>query len=507
MCGILASFGSPVSDTQFALALNKEVHRGPDAPNCIKKFNDAFLGHHRLAITDLNPRSTQPFTLPFSSYWIVFNGQIFNYKELTKLYDLKTTTESDTEVALQLYIILGPKFLEVLNGDFAIVIFNSETREIFAARDRFGVKPLYFSSGGASQYVFSSEIPPLLDLIKDRSLDELAKRQFLTTRSFFDNHTPYKRVQSFPAGHYFLNGKFTKYWNLEGCDQDVDWTKLLENSVKLRKAGDVPVGTLLSGGIDSSLVTAILQPQNTWTVGLSTGNEFKEAEEFSNSIGADNARVSIHPNNFLATASSMIKSSGLPIAVPNEVLLGELFKIVSKKNKVVLSGEGADELFLGYDKIFRWASTQQKLNFSDFANFYSYSPKPDLEIIEWLLEPYLELKKPIRIVEKFFQERHLHTLLARLDRASMLSGVEARVPFVDHLLVNSLFGSSVEARISDFDSKIMLRQFSHKYISPEMANRKKIGFPVDLSQIFQNDQESKYGQWLEWSYGEFEEIA
>jgi asparagine synthase (glutamine-hydrolysing) len=388
-----------------------------------------------------------------------------------------------------------------------MVIYNSQSKEIFAARDRLGVKPLYFSTGDGSQLVFSSEIPPILELINDRSLDEIAKRQFLTTRSFFNNHTPYKKVQSFPAGHYFLNGQFLRYWELEESDGADDWTELLEQSVKLRRAGDVPIGTLLSGGIDSSLITSILRPQNTWTVGLSTDNEFEEAKDFSNLIGAQNTSISIQPENFLNSARLMIAHSKMPIAVPNEVLLGELFKIISQTNRVVLSGEGADELFLGYDRIFRWSLTQKEVNYTHFANFYSYSLNPDLEIIEWLLEPYLYLKSPIRILEKFFQERHLHTLLSRMDRASMLSGVEARVPFVDHLLVKSLFASSVKSRISDFDSKINLRNFATKYLPTEIAKRKKIGFPVDLSQIFVDDQKGKYTQWLEWSYGEFEKIA
>jgi asparagine synthase (glutamine-hydrolysing) len=507
MCGILASFGSMVSETQFAKALAKEEHRGPDAPNCIEKFDNAILGHHRLAITDLNPRSNQPLSLPSSSYRIVFNGQIYNYKELKILHKLETTTESDTEVALSLYIKFGPRFLEMLNGDFSMVIYNSESREIFAARDRFGVKPLYFSIENSIQIIFSSEIPPILELINDRSFDEIAKRQFLTTRSFFSNHTPYRKVKSFPAGHYFLNGQFFRYWELEESEPAENWADLLEESVRLRKAGDVSIGTLLSGGVDSSLITAILRPKNTWTVGLSSENEFERAQDFSKYLGAENECVSVQPENFLDAAKLMIQKSGMPIAVPNEVLLGQLFKVVARTNKVVLSGEGADELFLGYDRIFRWSLTQTKLNYTDFANLYSYSQNPDMEIIDWLLEPYIHLKSPVRILEKFFQERHLHTLLSRMDRASMLNGVEARVPFVDHLLVKSIFGGSVEDRISNLESKIKLRHFATKYLPTDMATRSKVGFPVDLSQIFLDGGNDKYGQWLEWSYGEFEKIG
>jgi asparagine synthase (glutamine-hydrolysing) len=486
MCGILLSSGIACSDTRFLTALNLMEHRGPDA-SAIARFNQTMLGHKRLKIIDLDNRSNQPFYSRDSRYILVFNGEIYNYKKLRSEHNLNCQTSSDTEVLLTLYQKYGADCLPMLDGMFSFAILDTLKKEIFAARDRLGVKPLYIYNSGEI-LLLASEIPPILKLIDKVEFDDIGLRQYRKLRTFFNGRTAYKNVKMFPPGHFYENGKFHRYWklNIEKTappSQD-ELRTLIIDSVKSRLISDVPIGSFLSGGLDSSIVSAVAEVNDTWTVGFKNSNEFEWAKIMANKIKSNHHEVLLSQEIFLPTAREMIKKRSEPLSVPNEVLLYLMSLEVKKKNTVILSGEGADELFFGYDRIFRWAANSTVWNIEEFSAHYSYGTKPDLEILEDAISPFMNCQKPLSIVANFFLEAHLHGLLRRLDNSTMLASVEARVPLVDSVnLIERLSGADFSYKFGNGTVKSPLKE-AFKYLLPNsIIDRQKVGFPVPLSEL------------------------
>ena len=282
MCGILATINIETSSKKFLKALRLMEHRGPDNTSYIN-HNNHYFGHTRLSILDLSDRSNQPFIS--GDYLIIYNGEVYNYQELIKEHDLNMDTTSDTEVVLKMYMKYGVKALDYFNGMFAFIIFNTKSKDVFVARDRLGIKPLYYRKLNDG-FIFSSEIASILEMFND-DFDEFGIRQYKKLRMTLKGHTFYKNTKMFPAGHYFLNGQIHKYWELNYSpkdpisDEELKW--LIEDSVKIRRRSDVPVGSYLSGGLDSTILSYILDPDHTWTVGFDDLNEFEWSQ-----LAADN---------------------------------------------------------------------------------------------------------------------------------------------------------------------------------------------------------------------------
>jgi asparagine synthase (glutamine-hydrolysing) len=504
MCGLLISINSNISDKLFMNGLSAIEHRGPDSKNNLYKDKELRMGHHRLAICDLSSLGNQPMVSSNGKYVIVFNGQIYNYKELKKKYEIVTTSNSDTEIILCLYEKLGPKMLNLLNGDFAFAIFNKLTRKIFVARDRLGIKPLYFWQSNGS-YIFSSEVKPIVLMLNSISIDLQAKEEFLNYRTYFGGRTPFNEIKEFPAGHYFDNMSFTSYWELPLGDSRIldilELESLIEESIKLRKIGDVKATSLLSGGIDSSLITHYLNPTESYSIGSELNNEFAYVDILNPKIKKNKY---VYNSDFKEESKAIIRKYLYPIGVPNEVYLFKLFEKVSKNYKIVLSGEGADEVFLGYFNIFRETLSVKELNFSKVGKLYGYSSAPPIDIFKNNMLDFENETSPIFSLEKFFLKKHLPTLLKRLDRSSMASGVEARVPFLDHNVIEYVVGSSVRDRITQENYKINLKSIARKHIPTDLVERQKVGFPIDLLLYFPefrvNDSKTLYSKWLEWNY-------
>ena len=409
-------------------------------------------------------------------------------------------TKSDTEVLLELYILLGPKMLQELNGMFSLVIYNNQTSEIFVARDRLGIKPLYFTQKH-NFITLSSEISPIIQLYNFSEIDDIGIRQYKKLRAFFNGRTYLKNIQMFPAGHFMEKNKLQKYWSLpigeKDYPKDDDLIDLLKSSVEYRCISDVEVGSYLSGGIDSTLIASLAKKVHSWTVGFNSLNEFEWGKLGAEFIGTSHHEILFEEENFLNSAKLMIKKRKEPLSVPNEVLLYEMTKQVKTKNTVVLSGEGADELFFGYDRIFAWAQ-HNKWDLDSFDNYYSYGSHKDNEIIEDVLAPFMNYGECIDIVAAFFQVAHLHGLLRRLDNATMLCSVEARVPFVDHRLVEKMAGVPFNYRFQNGISKFPLKKLFKNYLPKKIINREKIGFPVPISKIF-NNKINPMDEWLEFN--------
>ena len=210
MCGVLFAKSQGLTKSQFLSALMQMSYQGPDSPGNITQHETCWLGHNRLAILDLSPNGQQPFYSPDGRYSIVFNGEIYNYRELAHAYQIHMQSSCDTELLLKLYIQAGPSMLQHLNGMFAFVILDTQTGDIFAARDRLGIKPLYYYHN-QDELIFSSEPAPILSLTHDYRIDEIGLRQYLKLRTFFNGRSLYQSIQMFPAGHYWQNSKLHQY--------------------------------------------------------------------------------------------------------------------------------------------------------------------------------------------------------------------------------------------------------------------------------------------------------
>ncbi|MFC4991817.1 asparagine synthase (glutamine-hydrolyzing) [Rubritalea tangerina] len=487
MCGILVNSSLDAELKEFENALDGMKHRGPDARGIVKEGGWR-LGHTRLKILDLDDRSNQPFMSRDGRYLMVYNGEVYNYRELSAKYDLDCHTSGDTEVLMLLYQKLGVQMLNELNGMFAIVILDRLSGDVFFARDRLGIKPLYYKRS-TDGLIVASEISPILSFLDNVEYDYVGLRQYAKLRAFFNGRTAYKGIKMLPAGHYRLNDRLVKYWNLPLGEQqapsDEELRDLIEKAVRRRCISDVEVGSYLSGGLDSTIVAGLADKPHTWTVGFDGYNEFEWARIAAERFGSQHHEVGIEREEFLSMARKMIGERREPLSVPNEVLLLRMTQEVKKHNTVVLSGEGADELFFGYDRIFRWAAEQKEWDLRAFSAQYSYGLHEDLEVLEDVMAPFVaEGQTPLDIVARFFQIGHLHGLLRRVDNSTMRCSVEARVPFVDHTLVERMAGVSAEFRMKDGEVKAPLKRIFSDVLPDEIIHRRKIGFPVPLEEIF-----------------------
>ena len=487
MCGILVTNKKGLSDEGFGKSLGLLNHRGPDA-NGVRREGQWLLGHTRLKILDLDDRSNQPFFSSDCRYVMVYNGEVYNYLELAKKHGLICRTSGDTEVILELYARMGVEVLQELNGMFALTIVDLVTNDVFIVRDRLGIKPVYIKESG-DETIICSEIAPILELCGSVDYDLVGLRQYAKLRAFFNGRTAYKGIEMLPAGHYSLNGRRVRYWHLPEGHQappsDDELKELVESSIRRRCISDVEVGSYLSGGLDSTIIAGLAHKPHTWTVGFDGYNEFEWARVAAKAFGSKHHEVGIQRDEFLSMAREMIKERREPLSVPNEVLILRMTQEVKKHNTVVLSGEGADELFFGYDRIFRWAAESKEWDLQEFSDRYSYGAHDDLEIVEDALAPFVaEGMSPLDIVARFFQIAHLHGLLRRVDNSTMRCSVEARVPFIDHTLVERMAGGSASYRMEGGVVKAPLKRVFESLVPEGIRTRKKIGFPVPLEEIF-----------------------
>lgn len=508
MCGILFSTRSDVSDHSFEVALADLKSRGPHDQSFIKPWPGARLGHTRLAIIDPSSLSNQPLVSQSSRSVLSFNGEIYNYAEVAQALGIQLRRHSDSHLLVEMLEKFGPEALPRLNGMFAFVFIDIRQRSIIFGRDRLGVKPLYYHKD-AHGVTVSSEMSALVLLTGSKKTNSFAVRQYRDMRGFFNGNTVFSDVQMFPPGTYEKDGKRSPYWNLSYSDKpapsDDEIEALVADAVNVRLLADVPVGSLLSGGVDSALVAAISKVPTTWTAGGPGSNEFLEAAANARYLATRHNNHAVDAQEFRSRHRAMVKKRSEPLAVPNEVLLDSLAETISREVRVVLSGEGADELFGGYDRVFNWASQAKRFDLSEFAAIYCYSESPDLEVIEETLRPYLGFQDPYLIVSAFFQLGHLSGLLRRLDFSSMNHGVEVRVPFTDYRLVERLFGLPHEWKSAGEVSKAPLRRVARRYLPEETASAEKIGFPVDLIKILNLEKTAShkhaYEAWFDFNLG------
>ena len=580
MCGILGQINLeplPKNKDKFNESLNLQEHRGPDDSDIYTEEKIIF-GHRRLSIIDLDSHAKQPMVSSCGNYILVFNGEIYNYQEIKQELQKKNYvfhTSSDTEVLLNAFIEYGIDCLEQFIGMFAFAIYDKKSDETFIVRDRLGVKPLYYFHDD-EKFIFSSEIKSILnlnDMKKELNLNAVSS--YFSFRYPILNDTFFKNILSLAPAHYIKlsnkNIETIEYWNVANRFKEQQSDKgeqyyltrlreLLESSVKYRMIADVPFGSFLSGGVDSSVVTALMaknspEPIKTFTIGFEEEgyNEFEYANIIANKYNTNHREIVLSGEDYISTMEKLIEYKDAPLSVPNEVPLYLMSKELKKYITVVLSGEGADEIFGGYGRIFRSPHDLQRvqnldslnytkeekeefiknfvkkylvdsfsLEIEHFFNIYSYTSLEnkkellnssiDLESIENLfidkfMSYFNELKNDSYYNKLMyaFEKVHILGLLHRVDMTTMAASVEARVPFVDHRLVEFAFTIPLKYKLkwnSEKDkenSKTMMSdKISEVYDTPkhilkkayedmipnEVLYRKKMGFPVPLNNWF-----------------------
>lgn len=486
MCGFFFRY-SNYNDTQpsFSIdALSSISWRGPDVQkSLLLDDGKAFLGHCRLTILDLTEQSDQPMVSSSGRYYILFNGEIYNHKQLRKRLGINCKTTSDTETILEGYQAIGNSIFELLDGMFAIVIYDSLEKKWVAARDAFGIKPIYMHKS-ESGVVISSEPAVIAKFVgakhSHQSLEEWKLiRRPMPGKSYFENVD-----EVMPGTVLDSDGNEFKHWHWTPSVEDFQQSRfeeLLAESVSSHELSDVENVSLLSGGLDSALITSMSKVKKCYSVGLKHNNEFDGAQETAEELNRQLTKISVEPDELKETWRTLTRLRGEPLSVPNEGLIFRVCSDMKKNEKVVLTGEGADELLFGYDGIFRWAAEQSEVNAESFLLKYGYAQEIKSDRLLSYVEELAKDKKPIEFVEDFFYHVHLPGLLRRMDFASMAASKEARVPFVSKSLISYLYRQPWYVKLSESESKIPIRRIAEKLQLNGALARKKIGFSAKLT--------------------------
>lgn len=380
MCGIIG-FNFKSDDENILKVLH---HRGPDNSSKVE-FENFTLVHNRLSIVDHNPQSNQPFKSSCGKYTIVFNGEIYNYKELKNKLEYKYDfiTDSDTEVLLYAYIEYGKDCLKYFRGMFAFAIYDERNDKLFCARDRIGIKPfLYYFKDG--KFIFGSELNSILILLDSKpKINQESILQYFKYLYIPHPNTIFQDIYKLPPAHILIyenkSIKIEKYWDIDsfiGQNNHLNENEILSQlddlfneSVQLRMIADVELGSFLSGGIDSSLILYYMQknstkPINTFTLGFKNAKNYDETSDakiMANFFKTNHNEIIIEPQ-VLELLPKMVQHFGEPFASPTGLLIHELTKETKKYATVALAGDGGDEVFGGYPK-YRALQFADKLSF------------------------------------------------------------------------------------------------------------------------------------------------
>ncbi len=533
MCGFICIVGKNqnkiVSKNKIISVGFKYLHRGPDAQNYY--FDDQFkCFFRRLSIIDLHNRSDQPFQSNNNRYLMVFNGEIYNFNILKKeliSYGFSFKTKGDTEVLLKAFEVWGKKFVHKLRGMFAICIWDKKLKRFYAFRDRFGIKPLYYSIY-KNNFFFSSEIKDIYHLIEKKKFVENKKviSNYLANSFLNDtDETFFKDIYSLKPGHMVeiidFKISFKKYWSLKYSEKNLydknKITNLLKNTLDLHTISDVPIAYTLSGGIDSSLlagVSAKMSKFNKKTKFFSVIPKFTTNEK----LWIDSTVKKFQLNHFYLN----IKDKGLddfekfinfqdePVQTASAYYQFLLRKEIKKHNlKVLIVGEGADEVFGGYKRCLFYYLQFMNFKKKGILSYLKMSEKFMQSDVDSILNKYIKFKSIIKKntsdledissrsflnnklrfnlkfldvpshSKNFFKDalishmtkRDLPYVLRMEDKNSMSQGIESRVPFLDHELVEYIYQLKTKYFMEKGKNKYILRDAFKKYFSKKVVNR------------------------------------
>ena len=559
MCGV-AGFVTTAPDSGSVVHLGRMTealrHRGPDDFGC---YHDewAHLGHRRLSIIDLSG-GHQPMANEQATLWITYNGEIYNHAELRPALERarhRYQTKSDTETVLHAYEQHGPACLDLFRGMFAFAIWDRVKHRVFCARDRLGVKPFYYYWDGYL-FAFASEIKALFEHPAiSPLLDEELLPEVLAFGYTSGDRTLFRGIRKLMPGHHLTldfneprpEPMIAQYWDIPAPVEtaDIDWTAetrcRLDESVHMRLMSDVPLGMFLSGGVDSSAIAALIKratsgPVKTFAVGYQEAqfSELGHASAVARFIGTEHHEAVVGRDQFFATLPRLIWHEDEPIAWPSSVSLYFVSKLASEHVKVVLTGEGSDELFGGYER-YRWhllnergaaqyqrvpeslrrriqahastssllrASLRRKLGHTFLArvnkiesllleNFYcAFSEEERDRLLPsrstcayadflnyWSARPDASTLARMLYAD---QKTYLVELLMKQDQMSMAASIESRVPFLDHTLVEFAARIPDQLKIRGSVQKYVLKKAVEDLLPRPIVHRKKMGFPTPL---------------------------
>ena len=536
MCAIFGIIGE-YEEQQAKYALAKLSHRGPDHCGIVQR-EQLFFAHQRLSIQDLHQRSHQP--LVHKEILLSFNGEIYNFRELKEALNFPFTTDSDSEVIIAAYLKWGVDFVKHLRGMFAIALLDGETLYLF--RDRLGKKPLYFMHDKA--FRFASEIKALVPFLHQKKMNQDALMSYLSYLTPTPPHTFFQGIQKLAAGEFLTLSNNTiniqSYYSLlentpslisseEEALRSIEHT--LEEAMELRLSSEVPMATLLSGGIDSATINYYAKKQGIHAPSYTLGYEgFKKYDERANAresaafLHLEHKEVVINQEQFMEASEHLFETMDEPLNDPAAIPLYLLFEEIKKDGyKVVISGEGSDELFLGYRQYFEYLDIEQAATLAHkswlkkyFRNNFSMNREWEWYkrvFDETLLfrtsgEKFTDLQKnrlmrrnvkdnaSLSYLQKFrdafdasahtdaslwysyidlniFQAEHF---LTKLDRVSMAHSIESRTPFLDHKLADVLFSIDPQLRYRDGVTKSLLKKVMQNKLPESTLTRKKKGF-------------------------------
>ena len=576
MCGINGIAFSSKSNRRpdrRALEAMRDVqfHRGPDDGGI---FTDerVGLGHRRLSIVDVS-HGAQPMFNEDDSLAIVYNGEIYNHADYRMELESKGhvyRTHCDTETILHLYEEYGTECLEKLRGMFAFAIYDRRAKSLFIARDRLGVKPLYYVHDAEGNLFFGSEIKTLLEAGAGRAeLNYKALPDQLANHGTSRDETLFKDVKRLLPGHFLLwqDGKLKieEFWDVRfepkhearrDADYIEEWREMFEHSVRLRLMADVPLGMFLSGGIDSSAIAAVMSgmvdaPVKTFSVGFKEreANEFEYARIVARRYKTEHHEITITPEQFFAELPNLVWHEDEPLGFIASVPLYFVSRLAQKHVKVVLTGEGSDEILAGYG---RYAKAVQLLEYGE--KYESLTPRfvrgivksgatllggkldrtfltrgSDIENLFFdnfgvfpraMQEKLFTNETKSRIAEHnpyFNQNRwlektdarevldkllyvdtktYLHELLMKQDQMSMAASIESRVPFLDHKLVELTAKMPVGMKLRGRETKFLLREAMKGILPDEILTRPKMGFPVPVGNWFRREFRHIVGEYV-----------
>lgn len=556
MCGITGFISKQLNQEHLQMMTDKLSHRGPNAEGFYFNETDKIgLGHRRLSILDLSESANQPFYSDDNRYVIVFNGEVYNYREIQKKYNITCKTTSDTEVILKGFILKGVEIFKEFNGMFAFTIWDSYKKELFIVRDRLGIKPFYFYQKDG-EFLFASEIKALTS-IKKFNYNPQAIADFLYLGYTPEAVTFYEGIQKFPAGYYgiFKNNELQTFpfWRAEEkierqkrnfnslSDAKEELRNLLTSSVEYRLISDVSVGTFLSGGTDSSIVTAIAQsisdkPVKTFSIGFKEAkfNESAYAKEVAKHLGTEHHEYILSQNDALGLFDSLLDHYDEPFADSSCIPTMLVSQMAKREVTVALSGDGGDELFMGYGA-YKWArrmnnpflgmpgkvaapimkslGNNRVKRVSDLLN---YGAKSKIKSHIFSQEQYYFTQKEINkllssnykkltpaITEEYSFDRKLSAteeqaffdlkhylkddLLKKVDIASMVHSLEVRVPILDYRVVEFALNLDEKFKVQKGVDKFLLKELLYDYAPKKLFDRPKWGFGLPLGKWLRED--------------------
>ncbi len=561
MCGIFAIYSfdksRPVDLSVVKYATDEMKHRGPDDSGYYVNGNVG-LGHRRLSIIDLTT-GHQPMTNEDGQIITIYNGEIYNYHEIRKdLIDLGHIfcTHSDTEVIIHGYEEWGTQCVHKFNGMFAFALWDIKKKRLWIVRDRVGIKPIYYFYDD-KYFLCASEIRSILKTrIIDAKINDNVLDAYFSLGYVPGHETMFKGIKKLLPGHFLLiegtELSDHEYWDIKATQEnsmDIDSSlemieKLLLDSVSKRLMSDVPLGVFLSGGLDSSTIVGMMnklplsEPINTFTISYSDGyNEEKYANLVAERYKTSHNVLYLESFEFFSSLKTLVHYSEEPIVEPAAIALYHISKMAKDKATVLLSGEGADEVFAGYF-LYRFMCILNKIHaivprksYPLFIYLNKYSSKDKYQkYMDWLISPLSEryqgtssyltesLKKQyysdqffknkppyiedifkgyfsrVQDLDPLSQMLYVDTktwlvddLLLKADKMTMATSVELRVPFLDYRIIEAVSGLPPRYKIRNGQGKYLLKRIVEQLLPHEIVYRKKMGFPLPTHDWFQRE--------------------